>query len=323
MMIRATWTESSQNVEHQISILNDYVWQWNQTKSYGDFDGLGTGGAFTDNTSTMLAFDRALCSEIDFVVASAFNNEYDIARLDITGHTVFEVYINDRAIIVDPFYNPKITNQDGRLATFEELKNYKNNILQSARMTKGQLERYYNIFDPRKYQPPPKEAFAIDPNLRKTSFGAKKIMKKIITEENSSMPTMDKLLSFMQTNNINEWDHEYRKTIVTYHHNLILYRLYNKISHNNMVNTVHQVQDILLDGIKEKYSGLLWSKEYHTLWEARQYQLLGRFAKAQALLKQYLKQPQYAQYNAQIKHYLAQNKTLQAVASKINFPRFL
>jgi len=285
-LIRMAYTQSEDSLEKQISNLNDFLYTWNSINMYEDFYGLGTGGIIM-NTSNILSFDKMYCSEIDLLAAVPFRIKHDYSRLDVTSHTLYEVVDNStgRRIMIDPLYNPKIVNKKGQLATFEELSNFDKYKLKSLRMSDEEFKNYAKLFQKKYNKAQSKEAFDTIEGLRKTSFGERKYYDKLFKDKVWYMP-IDKYLPALKANGIDpSTPKKYNFSIIAEYHVSFLYAMYQYNNKKDSRYIMQQVQDVLLNKIKENYYGKIWSKQYYNLWEARQYQILGRFDIAEKRLK--------------------------------------
>lgn len=274
--IRMIYTNSEDPLENQITVLNDYLWTWNSVKSYEKYIGLGTNVLW--NTSNKSAFDNMQCSEIDLLAAASFSFKHNISRLDVISHTLYEIQDNlsGRLIMVDPYFNPKIVNEKGQLATFEEVSNFKKFNLKSLRMNKQEFTTYINLFQKEKYKAQTKEDFKKKLGLRKTTFGARKIYPKFDENKYKNM-SLKELNIFLKNRGIDQNSDLYQLFIMKAYHIPSIYSVYEQRTKNNVRKFVWKLQDVILKQLKSRYSGIIWSKEYYEIWEARQYQVLGRF----------------------------------------------
>ena len=300
--IRMVLTDNKESLESQISILNDYLYTWNSVKSYERYYGLGTGILW--NTSSMMSFTKMDCSEIDVLAATSFRINHRIARLDVTGHTLYEVEdeSNKRMIMVDPLHNPKVVNNRGQLATFEEISNNSLNDIKSLRMSEKEFIKYRNFFLKEKYIPQSKKDFENDKYLRKATFGERKIYKELFKDE-VKMISMDYFLEG-KINGVAA-NPDFVAIIYYLPH---IYDIYVSNDKQTVIKKLRDLQDIFLNIIKLKYSGIYWSKEYYELWEARQYQILGRYDIAE---EKFEKLKSYENINKkQLEEYIKIGKTL-------------
>jgi len=182
------------------------------------------------------------------------------------------------------------------------MQNFKKNKLKSLRMKGKELSAYVDLFNPSKFIPQSQEDFAANPYLRKATFGSKEEYKKLYSTMSMKYISADSIKKQYVDNNKSIYLPSYKSNVIYYSYGYKIFSVYKFQPPKVSKNFAYKIQDRLIQHIKDNYYGKYWSREYFDIWEARQYQVLGRFKKAKILLKKMLSNNHHNK--KQIKEYL-------------------
>lgn len=257
---------------------------------YEKFDGLGTNGSNFHNASLMMAAGDMACSEQATLAVQAFADKFEQSRLDVVGHTLGELRIGNRWVLVDPMFDLRIKNKEGLPASFGDILHYVQGDPASLRLPQHLLPRTEHYLA--RYK---KERFIAAPNApRKTFFGNRHTSPKQQTKINIGL-NPDVFINAMRQQGI-----DFNREFTPHYPSLYIIPniLYILEQSKNPKAQADLIQDRLLEAIRRDFpKSITLAPE---LYFARQYQIMQRYDKALTLYDRMEQTERIKFYKAQI-----------------------
>ncbi len=271
---------------------------------YKDFNGLGTGAPWWRNSSLMLSSGNLLCSEQSSLATLILKPDFKFFALrDVTNHTFHEVKIGERWEIIDPLYDNRILDNKNLLVTFNEIQDYLNGnkkILKLPLNPSTRTKKYLSLFKKETYKPV------------RMKFGQHIVFRPENINRFIGIP-VDSFIKILKKYNF-DINKKLCYPYLAYIRNNINYILSKSKNRKKLINTI---QDFFFSKFSKQLIKGWISSDVDILYEARNYQFLGRFNKA---LKIYTDLPQTEQilfYKSQIYFKLKDTKNFNMLKDKL------
>ncbi len=255
-----------------------------------------------ETLSLLLRTGNMHCSDQAALAAKILGPDFELFRIrNVLGHTFEEILHDSRWIILDPQYDMRFRNKDGRLATFEDVRAYWDDD-ESLRIpepltnrTKIYLDKFRTDVEARKkpdfYKPKWAELQRLDYYLGHSvkemtglmELGGADIQARFVVE----------YLAFVRAN--------------------VFAILENS---PNPCETAAEVQDFFLSAIQAEYCPK-YAEDFDGIFMARNYQALGRFDKALAELEKLPRTNQVELFTSQVLAEMGDAKAHAALAGAL------
>ncbi len=256
---------------------------------YTRYKGLGSGGPWWKNGSLMLSSGNLLCSEQASLATLILKTDFKYFALrDVTHHTFFEAFNNNHWSILDPMFDNRIRNKEGRIVSFDDIQAYlkgEKGALKLPKHISARTKFYLGLFRKETYKP------------IRMAFG----QHIVFPSENLNLFVgmgINEFLYLLKSHNLGLNSKVSYPYLVYVRNNII--KILQNTPQKRRKTLIYKIQDYFFEKMAlESMKGWL-PPQLDSIYTARNYQFLGRYTYALNIFNSLKQTRQILFYTAQI-----------------------